>query len=91
MGEHMQAWCECSHCSSWHDNTGRCTYLDSRLDHTTQQNIDVPCECFELRIADAEVFTWPDECAQCKGRHRHVDAVSGLCGRCRVDVRGENQ
>lgn len=53
----MQAWCECSHVASWHDDTGRCTHKASRFDHATQKNINVPCECFELRVAHVELIT----------------------------------
>ena len=55
--DYMQAWCECHHCASWHDETGRCTHKDSRLDHAPMTNIDVPCECFELRVAHVELIT----------------------------------
>lgn len=55
--DYMQAWCECKHCASWHDDTGRCTRLSSRFDHATRTNIDVPCECFELRVAHVELIT----------------------------------
>lgn len=83
MGEHLGAWCECGHNTSWHDDTGRCHFKESRLDHATQRNIDVPCECFTLRVADVVVTTWPDECKQCGEKHKHIDAETELCGACR--------
>lgn len=83
MGEHMQAWCECHHATECHNDVGRCHFKASRLDHTTQRAIDVPCECFELRVADVVVHTWPDKCKQCRRRHVHVDSETELCGRCR--------
>lgn len=83
MGEFVGAWCECSHAMQWHDVTGRCTYLESRFDHTTQKNINVPCECFELRVDGVHISTWPDECKRCGEKHRHIDAETELCGACR--------
>lgn len=48
-------WCQCSHNAKWHDDTGRCGHKASRLDHATQQNILVPCECFELRVVHTDL------------------------------------
>jgi hypothetical protein len=83
MGDYVQAWCDCGHSSSWHRDNGRCAYLASRLDHATRSNIEVPCECFELRIAHIEVLTWPDYCIACGNRHTYVDAETEMCGNCR--------
>ncbi len=51
----LHGWCECSHHESWHVDGGRCTHLANRFDHATQRNIDVPCECFELKLSYVEV------------------------------------
>lgn len=51
----LRGWCECGHHESWHRDGERCTYLESRFDHATQTNIDVPCECFSLDLAYVEI------------------------------------